>query len=77
MRRVLVLATLAATLAVAACGGGSDDSALPANANPGPAVMALPFLPTLAGETSTLGLANLSNTFAPVTLTAFTPAGVV
>ncbi len=77
MRRVLVLlaALAGAAFGLEACGGSGGGGGVAPNTRRGASVIALPFLPSAAGETLTLGLTNLASSPAPVTVTAFHAAG--
>lgn len=77
MRCLSVLVVLLALAFVPACGGSADaPGGVPGTFSRGPVAFAMPFLPTVEGETLVLGLTNLAALPAPVTVTAFAPSGM-
>ena len=74
MLRFLGLALAGVLLVLPACGSGSSGDAF-GDAVKGPSTYAMPFVPTAAGESLTVGFRNLTTTDGSVYCTAYLPGG--
>ncbi len=75
--RFLIFVAIAALLVLPACGGGDGGPGgnLPGNTQRGAAVLGMPFLPQILGQSMTVGIKNLTRLPAKVFVSAYMPDG--